>query len=297
MDIIIKLKTNKKGYTLIELIAVIILLGIIGLISVPVVSNLMKEGKEDSFQAVLEEVKIGTEKWAYQNSSLLPIIDEQSITVNLLELKKTGCINLNIKDPRTNILLPDDMNIIITLKNGKYMYYVDGNSGSQIGSEYNDNAPTLILNGSSIEYVEFGDQYKELGAISKDNSGVNVAANVTYQDNGIQISSIDTNIFKTYTVIYSASSNGYTSRIVRTVIVRDTTPPELIIPDNIELTQSQSTTFDINEGVSVTDNSEEQISVQTSGYKNSVGQHIVSYSACDSRDNCVTKKRIVNIIP
>ncbi len=43
-------KINKKGFTLIELIRVIILLGVIGVITVPVVKKIINNTKKESFK-------------------------------------------------------------------------------------------------------------------------------------------------------------------------------------------------------------------------------------------------------
>lgn len=285
----------KKGFTLVELISVIILLGVIGLIVFPTVSNSIRDNKEKLVQAQLEEIKLGAEKWAYTHTELLPSEEDKSITITLLELKKAGIIPLDIRNPKTEELLPNDMVITITFKNNKYVYFVDGNSGSEIINEYNENAPILILQGDSIEYIEYGSSYVEEGALAKDKDGNDVSIDIVYQYNGVEISNINTREFKTYIAIYSATASGYTSKIVRTIVIRDTTPPQLTIPENIELTASEVDSFNLLTGVTAIDNSGETISIQTSGYDRVPGKKIVTYTACDSRNNCVSKRRIVTI--
>ena len=49
----------KKGFTLVELLAVIIILGIIALVSVPVALNTIKQGKYDLFDEQIELMKSG----------------------------------------------------------------------------------------------------------------------------------------------------------------------------------------------------------------------------------------------
>ena len=41
---------NKKGFTLVELLAVISLLGIVGLISIPIISNTLKNSSKNAFK-------------------------------------------------------------------------------------------------------------------------------------------------------------------------------------------------------------------------------------------------------
>lgn len=80
----------KKAFTLIELVAVIILIGVIGLITTPIITNTINKNKESLYQSQLVEIKEAASKWAYNNLDLLPSIDGQSISVTLLDLKKQG---------------------------------------------------------------------------------------------------------------------------------------------------------------------------------------------------------------
>ena len=47
---------NKKGFTLVELLAVISLLGIVGLISVPIISNTLKNSSKNAFKQTLNSI-------------------------------------------------------------------------------------------------------------------------------------------------------------------------------------------------------------------------------------------------
>ena len=289
----------KKAFTLIELVAVIILIGVIGLITTPIITNTINKNKESLYQSQLVEIKEAASKWAYNNLDLLPSIDGQSISVTLLDLKKAGFLTIDLRDPRDGTLLPNDMVVNITYKNNQYVYDVDEESGTDINNEYNANAPTIVLNGSNIIYVEINSEYEELGASAKNNSGNTIAVNIQYKENDTEIASITTNQYKTFTVVYSATDTvggtNYTSYIIRTVVIRDTTAPNLTIPYDIEITRNQANSFNLLTGASATDNSGETINIETSGYDTLVGKHIVSYTACDSHNNCVTKKRIVTI--
>ena len=284
-----------KGFTLAELLGVIIVLGVIALITFPIINNTIKENKEKLYNSQLEEIKLSAEKWAYANINMLPIVENDTITVTLLELKKAGFVQLDARNPKTGELLPNDMIITITLKNNNYDIVVDGNSGTSIDNEFNKNAPTIVLNGSYIEYVEINGVYEEKGAKAIDKNGSEIEVNISYQENGVEIGSIDVSQFKTYTVIYSATSDGYTSRVTRTVVIRDTTSPNLIVPGTITLKEEQLASFNLLEGVTVTDNSGETINVETRGFDRLPMDKIIEYKACDSNNNCTIKRRMIKI--
>lgn len=292
----------KRGFTLVEIVATIVILAIIGAIALPIVDSTIKENRESLYKSQLKEIEDAAEKWAYKNMDLLPNNGEVK-TVKLEDLKKAGLLPLDIRDPRDNKLLPNDMLITITFENNNYVFDVNEESGTDITSEYNANSPILILNGNPLEYLEFGGEYNELGAMAKDKNGNLIDSNkisIMYQYNGVEIASINSKEFKTYTVIYSVSNEVsgtiYTSNITRTIIVRDTTAPNLIVPGKVEIYLADALYYDLQLGVEVSDNSGENIVVTTIGFDASVGQKIVSYTACDSRNNCVTKKRIINVL-
>lgn len=84
----------KKGFTLIEMIGAIILLGTLSLLIIPIVNKNIKQSKEKLYIAQIEEIKLATEKWAYKNMDMLPNDEGKVVEVTLLELKKSGVYHL-----------------------------------------------------------------------------------------------------------------------------------------------------------------------------------------------------------
>ena len=65
----------KKGFSLIELLAVILILGIIALIAIPTVSNILKEARGGAFKATVEQVVKSVE-----NNCQVEKVDNQEVT-------------------------------------------------------------------------------------------------------------------------------------------------------------------------------------------------------------------------
>lgn len=287
----------KKGFTLAELLGVIVILAVVALIAFPIVSQSIDSNRKKLYQSQLDEIKLGAEKWAYENINMLPTANNGTVTITLLNLKESGFLPLDIKNPITGKLLPNDMTITITYRNNSYDITVNGESGTDVNNDFNSNAPTIILNGEAITYVEIKGTYSELGAIAKDKDGNLIDdISITYREGSTEVGGIDASKFTTYSVVYSATSNGYTSNITRTVIVRDTTAPVLSLEDTTELTKDELASFNLLAGVSVTDNSGETIDIQTSGFDRLPTDKIIEYKACDSSNNCATKRRIIKIV-
>ena len=288
----------KKGFTLVELIATLIVLAIIGMITFPVVNNSIKNGQEKLYKAQIKEIEEACEKWAYSNIDLLPSNGE-TITVTLLELKKAGLLPLDVRDPRDKQLLPNDMQVVIKSDNNIYSFVVNEESGTEITSEVNENSPILVLNGNPIEYVEFGSVYEDKGAKAKNKFGDEIDnINVTYQYNGTEIGVLSTSEFKTYTVVYSVSSvineKTYTSSITRTVVVRDTTAPVISFNGDLRVSSSKINSYNFLADVTAIDNSGETPDIKVDANLSAVtGKTSITYTATDSYGNVATKTRTV----
>lgn len=107
---------NNKGFTLIELIAIIGLLAIIILISVPNFTNQIEWSKKNNYDNFISDLCLAAE--SYVNHS-----DQESnfknagdtISINIEDLKSNGYIKSNLKNPKTNEVLTSSDTLIVTL--------------------------------------------------------------------------------------------------------------------------------------------------------------------------------------
>lgn len=304
----------KKGFTLVELLAAIILLGAISLLIVPIINDEIEESREKAYNVQIEEIKKAASDWAINNTSLLPIVENDTITINLNTLKQADLIQMDIKDPRTSELFPN-VNITISRYSNNYIYYVS--EDAIVDEIYDKSSPIIILNGNILEYAEVTNSlqyYTDKGATAYSSNGSNITdlIQVTYKKNDDIIGSLATNEFSTYTVTYTVNdvinNVSHVSTMIRTVMVRDTTSPQLTIPNNITLTLAQLQSFDIYDGVTIIDNdptvlsfninnncTQNNLCLTVEGMKNEVGKHVLTYNATDLKGNTTTLKRIVEI--
>lgn len=112
---------NKKAFTLIELLAVIIVLGLILAIAIPSVFKAISQSKLDVYKTKEHQLKKAGEDYVLYNNTTLPTTLGSSININLIDLVSGKFVN-PIKD------LDDDSNctgyVNITKTNTENYTYV-----------------------------------------------------------------------------------------------------------------------------------------------------------------------------
>jgi prepilin-type N-terminal cleavage/methylation domain-containing protein len=284
----------KKGFTLIELMAAILILGVISLIAIPLVEQILTEIGNDSYTSQIKNIRAGARQWAAEDMNRLPE-DNSNTTITLLTLQQAGFVKKDLYNPRTKELFEGSLSIVIESKNGNYIYYV----GSESDGQLNPNAPRIGLVGSSLVYVNQNAIYTELGVVVKDGNGNVIASpsltTVITNSSGTVIPSIPTNTLGTYTISYSVTTNGIVARTARTVIVRDNVPPVLTLTQTSITIPRAQTTFNFNSYASATDASPVFITISTNLTLGIPGKYIVTYTATDSSGNQTVRDMQVTI--
>lgn len=121
---------KRKGFTLAELLAVIVILGLIAVITIPVVTKTLSDYKMRLCKDQVANIEEAARVWGSDNLLLLPNSEEEDLTIQLEELQKEGYIAKNIKDPIDSS--KEIGNIAITIKKvgKKYRYEVDYTCGA-----------------------------------------------------------------------------------------------------------------------------------------------------------------------
>ena len=113
----------KKGFTLAELIGVLVVLALIGMIAVPAVAETIKNNKKNicniQFNNIIEEAK----SWGANNIDKLPK-ENGSIDVTFADLIKYGYTEDSLVDPKTKEPFSENWKIIITKISGRFEYKI-----------------------------------------------------------------------------------------------------------------------------------------------------------------------------
>lgn len=295
-----KNKYPSFGFTLMELLVVIALLGILAVIIYPAVAKRLDQSEEDSYKIQLDTIKRAAADWALKHVSVLPENNGEHLTILLSDLKREGLIDKKLTNPITKKMFPNDMQIVVTKKSNNYTYAVNEDSGTIIEDEIDLKTPTLILNGFQFEYVELGSTYKEKGVSGLDPNGNKIPQSnivTTTTKNGKVVDEIVTNGFYEYIISYKTTYNGKTTEVKRTVKIRDTTPPDLIVPISTTISVSQ-TTYNLLEGVSATDEGGlKSYGIESGNVAFGIrGTYVVTYIATDNSGNVRRKRRTITIV-
>ena len=105
---------SNKGFTLTELLAVIVILGLISVLAAPTISKELKKSEEQNKTIINEKIENAAHIYAIKEYGK-DLINGDTITFTLSDLVEAGLINL--KDSCANKL--DDQ---IEISNGEYDY-------------------------------------------------------------------------------------------------------------------------------------------------------------------------------
>ena len=147
----------RKGFTLIEIIAIIILLSVIALITYPVINNLITESKEKLYEKQINELERLSNTWVTKNTNKLKTEEGYTYDLSFEELNEQGFTSdKQIKNPKTGKNLTGCMKVTYnSSKNGYDVAYDEGCTPSGSSSEIT--LKNKILGASNSNIVTTGD--------------------------------------------------------------------------------------------------------------------------------------------
>lgn len=308
---------NNKGFTLVELLGIIVLLIIIFALVYPSVILVINSGKETVEQKQINDILMSAYDYSIKNTKYLPERNDTTF-ITLSELKMIGSIKPKITNPVTDEEYPDDL--VISIKNvgskynekskyakrtGDYLYTLEV---EKINSEdYESNRPNIELIGldanSSKNYVstiDVNSNYNEVEYNATDKNGKDitdkVTINILYNDKAVE--SIDTTTAGIYYINYTViDDEGYARMVTRSVIITDEMAPTLTVPTSTTISISDKT-FDLldKSEVNCSDNSGRCEITYTGEIKfGTLGKYVIEYTAKDPSGNTTKEKRVITI--
>ena len=110
----------KKGFTLVELLVVIVILGLIALVVYPAILGVINNSKQDAYKNQKKIIENAAKKWGLENSSELT----DGMCVDVKDLKKyIG--NDDFIDPKTNKGIEGCVKVSLAAENEGNQYQYD----------------------------------------------------------------------------------------------------------------------------------------------------------------------------
>lgn len=102
---------NNKGFTLLEVILVVAILGVITLIVVPSVSGLLNKNKNEQYDNLKKSIISASKMYVSDNRYNLGVVcndstDTYNFTIDLQTLVDAGNLSEPVTDPRNEKLVP-----------------------------------------------------------------------------------------------------------------------------------------------------------------------------------------------
>ncbi len=113
---------RQKGFTLAELLAVIVVLGLISVITIPMVTKSLGEYKARLCNEQVSNIEEAARVWGSDHLFELP---DTTKDITLKDLQAGGYIDKNIKNSKNGKEIPETTTITITKTGKKFTYTVN----------------------------------------------------------------------------------------------------------------------------------------------------------------------------
>ena len=111
---------NKNGFTLVELLAVIIILSLLALLASTSVTKIVTNSKNELYNAQISLIEEAAKSWGTDNLNKLSSENGECKYISLRKLKEYGLLDESIVNPKTNKEFSDDIKIKISSNTSVY---------------------------------------------------------------------------------------------------------------------------------------------------------------------------------
>lgn len=115
---------NNRGFTLIEITCVILLLGILVIFIVPKTTSIIKENKRKTCNSIVTSLEDAANTYTYKNTALVDngISSNGYYDISILELQTEGLVKNKLENPLNGGVFDTSKVVRITMENNGYIY-------------------------------------------------------------------------------------------------------------------------------------------------------------------------------
>ena len=112
----------KKGFTLVELLAVIIILGLLTIIAIPSIIGILNNEKENISDSMKNIIINASSLYIEDNSGVYPKVNNNVYCIKLESLVNDNILSKPLKDPVTNKEIDLNKYVKVSIINDLYNY-------------------------------------------------------------------------------------------------------------------------------------------------------------------------------
>jgi type IV pilus assembly protein PilA len=235
------LKLTSLGFTLIEILAVLIILAAVALLVTPLILKQVKDSKDNLYDVQIENIKKSASIYVTDN---IKDLKESSYTFYLGNLQKLGLAEKNIINPKTNEKLNECLKIVVT-KIGENIFTTVNENDVTENCQLDGDIMMILVGATNYQtkknesYVEPGVILKKINGGNLDSKDIKVKVTMTY-DGMNEINNVITSIRNYNDLGKIPTDNYYRYEIVYTYEgleeKRNITVSDMIVPECMILT-------------------------------------------------------------
>lgn len=275
----------KKAFTLVELLAAIMILAIILVLIVPTSIKMINDSKQTSYDLMVSKIITAAQEYTMDNKENIQSLRtvDAHYDVLLKTLAEEGYIQLPLINPVTNTEMDPNTTYVTVQKQttGDYKYILGEGSP---GLVMNGNNPDIVSCSASGNYIDLGVLVTELDDTTS----------TIYSSDTALLNDIGTHYFN-----YSYTNSIETEyKLVRKVVIENNNTPQISIAGNvsfIDLAAGDSFTVPTATAADACDGSL-PVTVTSNVVTTTVGDYNVTYTAVNSGGVVATKIIIVRVI-
>lgn len=194
------MKNKKNGFSLVELLCAICLVGMLSTIIAPIVIKRINSAKTEAYNTLIETIELNAKDYVITNEDKIQDYNLYDNTyISIKTLIDNNYFDSSLINPITKKTIPETD-----------LIYVTRNNKGKIEAKYDINMEVKIkLNDGYNIYLKVGDTFNDLGVTATLLDGTDVTSSI------ITSGTVNTSSIGTYVITYTFGN----SKITRNVIV------------------------------------------------------------------------------
>ena len=117
-----KIKNNRKGFSLVELLAVVVILGLLAAIGIVATNSLIDRSKAEKMDSQKNTVTMSAQTYMQNNKNLVPKIIGETSVIKVSDLRASKYLTEDIKNEKGESCMEKSYVRVYKLSNTEYTY-------------------------------------------------------------------------------------------------------------------------------------------------------------------------------